>query len=399
MTTLDFIHELTRGRPFVLVIMAYKDAKTQQDKRQKVFDMIREVVTQEFNFACLRADQVLSSGHELLSKIHVLIDRAALVIAEISDPRPNVFYELGYAMGTKKTPLLLLEAKCKVPYDLQGLEVFEYQNSLDGVDEFRGKLTEHLRVRLKPSMPVLRDMLAAPRPAPSYIVASPKYPGAHSRILGQVFDSRTFGDHLGILGLISAQGSIYGDANGLELISAQMRTPDLLERDINLYLIGSRKVNPWSERVLPYLRKNASPEWLFAPALDWPAGETGDWPVSLFRGKRGRETQVVGRLSKLGPAGEEVWAEDYGVLVRGPHPHHDGRLVLVVAGPHSLGTAAASLAATRPSLIKKVQERLPPGTLEDKTQTFWALVKGTATPDDYLLNEDGVTIVEAGVYA
>jgi len=98
MNTLDLIHEQTRGRPFVLVIMPYKNAKKRQDKSQKVFDMIREVVAQEFNLACLRADQVLSSGHELLSKIHLMIDRSALVVAEISEARPNVFYELGYAL-------------------------------------------------------------------------------------------------------------------------------------------------------------------------------------------------------------------------------------------------------------------------------------------------------------
>lgn len=398
MKTLDLIHELTGGRPFVLVVMAYKDAKTQRDKRQKVFDMIREVVEGEFNLACLRADHVLSSGQELLQKIHILIDRAALVVAEISEPRPNVFYELGYAMGAKKTPILLLESKCKAPYDLQGLEVFEYENTLDGVDEFRKKMTEHLRVRLKPSMPALRDMLGSPRPAPSYIVASPKYPGKHSRILGQVFDSRTFGDHLGILGLITAQGALYGDAGGVELISAQHAPPDLLDRDINLYLIGSRKVNPWSGTMLKLLTRDARPEWVFAPSPSWTAGETGDWPVALFRDVRDREAKLQGRTEKLGPKGAEVWMEDHGVLVRGPHPHRPGRLALVVAGPHSLGTAAASLAATRPALIQKLREMLPPGTLEDKARTFWALVKGTCTPHDHLLDEEGVSILEAGVY-
>lgn len=144
MNTLDVIHECTRGRPYVLVVMAYKDAKTKADKRKKVFDLIAGVVQEEFNLACLRADEVLSSGHELLAKIHLLIDRASLVIVEMSEARPNVFYELGYRMGTKKSPLLLIQGGLKPPYDLQGLEVFEYANTFDGIDAFRGKLTEHL---------------------------------------------------------------------------------------------------------------------------------------------------------------------------------------------------------------------------------------------------------------
>ncbi len=399
MNTLDHIHEKTRGRAFVLVVMAYKDTKTRQDKRQKIFDMIREVVEQEFNLACLRADQVLSSGHELLSKIHLLIDRAALVVAEISDARPNVFYELGYAMGTKKIPLLLLESNRKAPYDLQGLEVFEYENTLDGVDAFRKKLTEHLRVRLKPAMPALRDMLAAPQPIPAYIVASPKYPGKNSRIQGQVFDSRTFGDHLGILGLISALGSIYGDATGVELVSAQHAPPDLLKRDINLYLIGSRRVNPFTEDILKGLQTGQAIQWCFGLPPAWKHGETGDWPVALYRLDKGKRVHVCGELVRVGRAKKAViWKSDYGLVMRGPHPGRSGRLALIMAGAHSLGTAAAGLLATRPRLIKELQESLPPGTLEDKKQAFWALVKGTSRPDDYLLDEDGVSIVETGVY-
>lgn len=396
---LDLIHERTNGRPYVLVVMAYKDARTKADKRTKVFELIRDVVREQFNFACLRADQVLGSGHELLGKIHLLIDRASLVVAEISEARPNVFYELGYAMGMKKIPILLLEADKKAPYDLQGLEVFEYENSLDGIDTFREKLTEHLRVRLKPELPLLRGMLGAPLPDPSYVVASPKYPGENSRIQGQVFDSRTFGDHVGILGLISAFGSMYGDAKGIELISAQHAPPDLLERDINLYLIGSRKVNPWNDMILQKIRTPKGPDWFFGPAEFWKHGENGDWPVCLFRIEGDRKVPLVGALRKLG-GGEKavIWESDYGIVVRAPHPSRAGRLVLSMSGGHSLGTAAACLAATRTSLIEQLRQRLPPGALEDKQQAFWALVKGTASEEDFLLDEDGVSIVDAGLY-
>lgn len=38
--------------------------------------------------------------------------------------------------------------------------------------------------------------------------------------------------------------------------------------------------------------------------------------------------------------------EDYGLIVRGPHPLHPHRMATVLAGPHSLGTSAACLAAT-----------------------------------------------------
>jgi hypothetical protein len=242
-------------------------------------------------------------------------------------------------------------------------------------------------------------MLAPELPHPSYIVASPKYPGATSRIRGQVFDRRTFGDHLGMLGVISAFGLFYGNANGVELISAQHSPPDLFDYDINLYLIGSEKTNPHSGDLLARLSRGRQPCWEFRPRSGWTDGKTGDWPVGLFRVEHGHEEEQLGKLSKVGEdTTSDIWTSDYGLVVRGPHPEHAKRLAMIMAGPHSLGSAAACLAATRVSLIKKIKSSLPERILADKRSTFWVLVKGTSNPLDFHLDEDGVTIEDAGVY-
>jgi len=109
---------------------------------------------------------------------------------------------------------------------------------------------------------------------------------------------------------------------------------------------------------------------------------------------------LVGELEEIGPEKEQVWVSDYGLILRAPHPHFPKtRTVLIMAGSHSLGTGAACLAATRSPLIQQIRAKLPPGKLEDKNCAFWVLVKGTASRNDYLLDEDGVEIVDAGVYA
>jgi len=49
--------------------------------------------------------------------------------------------------------------------------------------------------------------------------------------------------------------------------------------------------------------------------------------------------------------------------------------------------------------IKKIRSKLPEGALEDKTCSLWVLAKGTTSRDkDYLLDSDGVEIIDAGVY-
>ncbi len=407
MTIREEIRRLTGGKQFLFVIMAYHRHKAPRKNKEAVFRTIRDVARDEFNLSCIRADHVASSGHDLLATIHELIDRAELVIAEITDPEPekpspNVFYEIGYAVGKGKKPLLLVESGHGVPTDLQGKRVIEYEDTFSGIDDFKEILAEHLRSRLNAELAVLHDMLDPPRPGSSFIVASPKYPGEHSRIKGQVYDSRTFGDHLGILGLISAFGSMYGEVKELDLISGQHAPPDISDWDINLYLIGSRKVNTPVGQMLERLQAGHWPQWKFAPTPDWEAGDSGDWPVALYRISSASDAPILikGKAEQLGENKEWVWITDYGLIVRGPHPNpkHSGRLVLIMAGPHSLGTGAACLVVTRSSLIRKLRDKLPPGVLEGKQKTFWALVKAEASPGDFLLSEDGVTVEEVGVY-
>ena len=397
----ETVLQATHGRPYVLVVMAYKDAHTQVDTHTALFKIIHGIVEQEFGLACLRADQVLRAGHELLVKIHDLIEGAALIIGEVTHPRPNVFYELGYAKGLRKTPLLLIERGAELPYDLRGLEVLEYENNIDGVDSLRKNLIGHLHVRLRSDLLMLRRMLAPIVPETSYIVASPKPPGDDSRRLrARIYDTRTYGDQLGILGVIAAFGSLYGDAKNVELISAQFAPRDLLQRDINLFLIGSPKVNAPTGMLLPLIMRNRSPQWEFAHADGVGNPQTGEWPVALYRTEKSSQMKLSGERITVGTDEKiEVHGSDFGLLVRGPHPNYSNRLVMIIAGAHSLGTAAASLAATRTGIIEKIHAKLPNGVMDDKSSTFWALVKGTVSPKDLMLDEAGVSVEEVGVYA
>ena len=185
----DLIHELTGGRPYVFVIMSFQS-------RWDLFTRIREIAEKEFGIACIRADEIKSSGHDLLSKIHELISRAEGVIAEISERTENVFYEIGYAVGIQKVPLLLREKGRQAPADFSGLEVIEYGMDREGVEKFRTELMVQLQFRLNSEIALIRDMLEAPNPQPAYIVASPAPPGKPTRLDGGAYDTRTFGDHL-----------------------------------------------------------------------------------------------------------------------------------------------------------------------------------------------------------
>jgi hypothetical protein len=385
-----FIEDHVRGRPYVFVVMPYKE-------KYEFFLQIQRIVGEAVGLKCIRADDVHASGFELLSKIHNLVDRAELVIAEISKHSPNVFYEVGYSVGIQKPILLLAEEGAQIPTDLKGLELIEYSGSKIAMEIFERRLYEHLRLRMSSQVSLLRDMLEADSPQPAYILASPKYPTKKSRSIGQVPDQRTFGDNLGIMGLISAFGSFLGEGRGVELVSAQWYPEDLLSLPRNLYLIGSPKVNNATKILLKKLQRGIEPNWSFAPAPG--EKETGDYKIALYRLLKGKKILVKGETQRMGPNKDVVHTVDHGVIVRGPHPDYPDRLVMIMAGNHRLGSGAACLAATRSPLIQQINDLLPTTkNIAKKDITFWALVRGEVSKRDSLLDMEDVKVLDAGVY-
>ncbi|MFA5414402.1 MAG: hypothetical protein WC295_02810 [Methanoregula sp.] len=385
----DMIYKLTKGRPFIFIAMKY-------NSKERIHEIIKSAVEKEFGMACIRADDVKSAGFDLLAKIQKLIERAEIVIADISVDSPNVFYEIGYAVGKDKSPIILVDSKRKkkVPVDLQGLEVLRYEDIWDGEIPFIRELNSHLGFRLKSSNALLRDMLIPEVLEEIYIVASPKYPNSESPFAGQVRDIRTFGDYLGVMGILTAFGSTMGESKAIQLVSGQYSSDDLLTRPASLFMIGSRKSNPPAGKMMAKVLKGKDPYWTFDPAGDVP--EKGDWRVMLYKHLKGEKLPQKGTVGTF--QDKQIWKEDYGIIIRAPHPLHPDRLVLIMAGAHSLGTGAACIAATYSPCIKEIQKFLPEKVLGDKSKSFWVLVKGKASENDGLLDQENVEIIDSGVY-
>jgi hypothetical protein len=390
----QIINGLTQGRPFVFMIMPYGE-------RYELFLHVRKAVEETLGIACLRADHARASGHDLLSKIHLLLERADLVIADISatsrpnPTSPNVFYEIGYAKALQKPLLLLVQQDEEVPTDLRGLEVIRHGGSRSAFEHFNIELREHLRAHVTSHSALLRDMLLAEAPRPSFVVASPIYPTAQARIPGHVKDRRTFGDNLGVLGLISAFGTMLGEQSGVDLISGKFHALEFSQTSANLYLIGSPKANELSGKMQELSLSRYSVGFRLGR---YPGEEqVEDYRVALYRVSGHSETLVRGKTKAVGPDRSVVHVVDHGLVLRTPHPCFPDRIMMLMAGPHSLGTGAACLAATNSRLIAAIQETLPKGVrLGDKKRAIYALVQGRITESDNHLDAENVRIIEAG---
>lgn len=74
-----------------------------------------------------RADDNLESN-EIVEYIKARIASSDFVIADTSEPNPNVFYELGFSDGLGKPALLIAASSTELPFDLRGRNHLLYEN-------------------------------------------------------------------------------------------------------------------------------------------------------------------------------------------------------------------------------------------------------------------------------
>jgi hypothetical protein len=109
-------------------------------------DVIRPI-TKEFGLEPYRADEVFGPGNIIEDIIHG-IESAQIIIAEITPPNENVFYEVGYAHALKKPTILLADRTKKLPFDLTGRRCLFYENSIGGKRRVEEGLRRHLQAIL-----------------------------------------------------------------------------------------------------------------------------------------------------------------------------------------------------------------------------------------------------------
>jgi hypothetical protein len=119
----------------VLVLMAYSARPDLED----AFDSFKHVCD-ELGYECERVNEE-NAGERILPDIVARLERAAFVIADLTELRPNVFYELGYADGLKKKVVVTAKEGTELPFDVKDIPTIFW----DG----QRKLREDLKKRIQ----------------------------------------------------------------------------------------------------------------------------------------------------------------------------------------------------------------------------------------------------------
>jgi nucleoside 2-deoxyribosyltransferase len=127
------------GQELCVVLMSFAD-----EARPIYDDHIRKVVVEQCGLECRRADDVFKAG-QTMESVWEQMNRARVIVADVSGRNPNVFYELGIAHTLGKPVILITRSEDDVPFDLRHLRFVEYEYTPQGCQELERKLREAIQ--------------------------------------------------------------------------------------------------------------------------------------------------------------------------------------------------------------------------------------------------------------
>ena len=180
---------------------------------------------------------------------------------------------------------------------------------------------------------------------------------------------RTSSDHVGIRGIYQAFGLLYGFDALPDTVDPEDCDDCVIREDMTVYCIASPKANKWTQLLLAEYANHWTPRFEFR--ADESSRDLRNVKISLFHDD-----------FPIAPPGwkqnnhDDRYFRDFGLILRGPNPFNEDRMVTLMAGRSSLGTEAACTGATDTNAIAIIRERLSGhgDQFEDHRQPFWAIV-------------------------
>ena len=131
-------------KPCFVIAPIGDDGTPTRKRSDQVFRHIIEPVAQEQGYDAIRADHISDPGLITSQVIdHLLND--PLVIADLSEHNPNVFYELAVRHAVHKPVIQLCQASDKLPFDVSNTRTIRFDHTdLDSVVAAKGALKSQI---------------------------------------------------------------------------------------------------------------------------------------------------------------------------------------------------------------------------------------------------------------
>jgi hypothetical protein len=171
---------------------------TEAELRLRYNDLIKEAIQKaDPSLEIMRADEVLHAG-SITSDVIMRIMYSDIVVADVTYPNPNVFYELGLRHACRVGTVIIRDKNGpNVPFDIMHLRYIGYDNTPTGLKALAEELEKHFE----------------------YIDENPEYTDNQFLELAKIS-----GYHFPQYG----KDKVTEDDAKVELFTAAMQSPDLL---------------------------------------------------------------------------------------------------------------------------------------------------------------------------
>ena len=150
------------ARRTCFVISPIGDAGTPAGKRaDQIFKHVIKPVAAELGYRTKRSDRMKRPG-VITSKLLAAVTEADLVVADLTDLSPRVFYALAIRHAAQRPVVQLIDAAQELPFDVANMRtIYVDVHDLDSAETAREELMTHAHAAESDSAPVETPMLAA----------------------------------------------------------------------------------------------------------------------------------------------------------------------------------------------------------------------------------------------
>lgn len=137
----------------VFMVMPFSDDVADSNYQHSI-----RPICDNFSLEVRRADEIFSTS-PIYNDIVKEIQEASIIIVDITNKNPNVFYELGVAHTLKqgRTIMVTQNGFKEMPFDIAHFRIIPYENSIAGKVRFEKQLTSTLTNLLSDRKETFRD--------------------------------------------------------------------------------------------------------------------------------------------------------------------------------------------------------------------------------------------------
>jgi hypothetical protein len=120
------------------------DGSPERKRADLVLKHIFRAALEPLGYEVVRADDISIPGSITLQVVERVL-QSTLVIADLTDQNPNVFYELAVRHASGNPVIHVIQAGQKIPFDIADLRTIHMDLDLDGAERARAAVVAHVK--------------------------------------------------------------------------------------------------------------------------------------------------------------------------------------------------------------------------------------------------------------